>query len=108
MFRYAIKSDGRKVTGADTSNFAKKVNLTSLKSDVDKIENDKLKHIPTDLSKLNNVADDDVDKKAAYGELAKKVVTIDGADVEKLVWKADHDTKIIIMKIAKKISNHDK
>ena len=73
LFRDTIKSDGRNVTGADTSNFAKKVNLTSLKSDVDKIENDKLKTIATDLSKLNNAADDDVEKKTVYGKLAKKL-----------------------------------
>ena len=76
LFRDTIKSDGRKVTGADTSNFAKKVNLTSLKSDVDKIENDKLKTIAIDLSKLNNVADDDVEKKTVYGKLAKKLLLL--------------------------------
>ena len=63
MFHYATKSDLRKVTGVDTSNFAKKVNLTSLKFDVDKVDNDKLKIVLTDLSKLNNAADDDVVKK---------------------------------------------
>ena len=76
MFCNTIKSDGRKVTGADTSKFAKKVNLTSLKSDVDKIKNDKLKTFATDLSKLNNVADDDVDKKTVYGKLAKKLLLL--------------------------------
>ena len=76
MFRDTKISDGRKVTGANTSNFAKKVDLTSLKSDVDKIENDKLKTFATDLSKLNNVADYDVDKKTVYGKLSKKLLLL--------------------------------
>ena len=76
MFRDTKISDGRKVTGANTSNFAKKVDLTSLKPDVDKIENDKLKTFATDLSKLNNVADYDVDKKTVYGKLAKKLLLL--------------------------------
>ena len=75
LFNYATKSDVRKETGVDTSNFAKKANLTSLKSDVDKVDIYKLKTIPNDWSKLSNVADDDVVKKTVYDELARKVDT---------------------------------
>ena len=36
LFNYATKTDLRNVTGADTSKFTKKVDLTNLKSNVDK------------------------------------------------------------------------
>ena len=39
----------------DTSSFALKTNLANLKSEVDKLDVDKLKSVPTDLSKLSDV-----------------------------------------------------
>ena len=39
----------------DTSSFALKTNLAHLKTEVDKLEIDKLELVPTDLSKLSNV-----------------------------------------------------
>ena len=47
----------KNTTGADTSNFAKKTDLASLKSDVDKIDIGKLKNVPSNLSKLKNKID---------------------------------------------------
>ena len=44
---YATKADFKNVTGIDTSKFAKQVDLASLKSHVDKLGIDQLKHIPT-------------------------------------------------------------
>ena len=38
----------------DTSNFALKINLTNLKNEVDRLDVDKLKPVPTDLSKLSD------------------------------------------------------
>ena len=38
------------VTGADTLKFAAELNLANLKPDVDKLDIDKLKNVPTDLS----------------------------------------------------------
>ena len=57
---YAIKTDFKKATGVDISDFA---NLASLKSDVNELDIDKLKTIPIDLSKLRNLVNDDVVKK---------------------------------------------
>ena len=48
------KSELNNATGADTSNFAKKVDLTDLKSDVDKLDTDKLKNVATNLSNLKS------------------------------------------------------
>ena len=39
---YATKSDWKNKTGVDTSDFPKKTNLANLKSDVDKLDIDKL------------------------------------------------------------------
>ena len=57
---YATKADLKGATGVDTSNLAEKSNLARLKDEMDKIDVDKLKTLPTDLSKLRNVVDNDV------------------------------------------------
>ena len=44
---YETKSDLENAIGVDTSKLAKKVDLASLKSDVDKLDIDKLKNVPT-------------------------------------------------------------
>ena len=49
---YATKTDSKNATGVDTSSFAEKTDLGNLKSDVDKLDIDKLKNIPTDLNNL--------------------------------------------------------
>ena len=50
MSNYVTKSDLKKQTGAHTSNFAKKVNLATLKSSIDKLDIDKLEKVPKDSS----------------------------------------------------------
>ena len=55
MSNYAAKSDLNSATDIHTSEFAKKPDLASLKSDVDKLDIVKLKTTPIDLSKLGNV-----------------------------------------------------
>ena len=52
--------------------FALKTNLASLKTEVDKLDIDKLVPIPVDLSKLSDVVKNDVVKKAVYGKLVAK------------------------------------
>ena len=48
------------------SSFASKTNLAALKTEVDKIDADKLKTAPTDLAKLTNAIENDVVKKTDY------------------------------------------
>ena len=55
MSKYATKTDLRNVTHVDVSSFASKTNLAALKTEVDKIDIDKLKTVPSDLAKLSNV-----------------------------------------------------
>ena len=63
LFSYAIKADSKSATGVDTSTFSETVDLVSLKFDVDKLDIDKLKNIPSNLSNLKSKVDKlDVDK----------------------------------------------
>ena len=52
---YATKTDLKNITHVDVSSFASKTNLTALKTEVDKMDVDKLKTMPDDLTKLSNV-----------------------------------------------------
>ena len=45
----------KNISHVDTSRFTLKSNLASLKTEVDKLDIDKLKLVPVDLSKLNDV-----------------------------------------------------
>ena len=51
---YETKSDLKNATGVDTSVFAKKVDLVNLKSEVDKLNIDKLKNVSSALSSLES------------------------------------------------------
>ena len=77
---YATKTDLKNATHVDTSNFALKTNLASLKTEVDKLDIDKLAPVPVDLSKLSDVVKNDVVKKAVYDKLVAKVNNIDTND----------------------------
>ena len=50
------------MTHVDTSSFALKTNLASLKTEVDKLDIDKLAPVPVDMSKLKDVVKNDVKK----------------------------------------------
>ena len=52
LSNYATKTDLKNVPHVDVSSFALKSNLASLKTEVDKIDADKLKTVPVDLAKL--------------------------------------------------------
>ena len=77
---YATKADLKNVTHIDTSRFALKTNLASLKTEVDKQDIDKLVSVPVDLSKLSDAVKNDVVKKAVYDKLVAKVNNIDTSD----------------------------
>ena len=65
------------MTHVDVSSFASKTNLASLKTEVDKLDIDKLVPIPNDLAKLSNVVKNDVVKKTKHDKLVAKVSGID-------------------------------
>ena len=66
LTNYATKDDVKNITHADISSYATKTNLAALKTEVDKIDADKLKTVPVDLAKLSNVVNNDVVKKPDY------------------------------------------
>ena len=66
LTNYATKTDLKNITHVDVSSLAIKNNLAALKTEVDKIDADKLKTTPTDLAKLTNAVEHDVVKKTDY------------------------------------------
>ena len=52
LSNYATKTDIRNISHVDTSNFTLKSNLENLKSEVDKLDINKLKSLPNNLSNL--------------------------------------------------------
>ena len=74
LTNYATKTDLKNITHVDVSSFAGKTNLAALKTEVDKIDVDKLKTVPVDLAKLTNAVENDLVKKTDYNT---KVTTIE-------------------------------
>ena len=74
LTNYATKTDLKNITLVDVSSFASKTNLAALKTEVDKIDVDKLKTTPADLANLSNVVQNDVLKKTDY---STKVTSIE-------------------------------
>ena len=109
------KTDLKKSTEVDTSDFSRKIDLVNIKSDVDKLDVDNLKNVPTnltnlkskvgkldvgklvpalaDLSKLSNVVKNNVFQKAEYNELVKKVNNIKTTDTSDSVKKITRTQK---------------
>ena len=75
LTNYATNTDLKNITHVDVNSFASKTILAALKTEVDKIDVDKLKATPTDLARLSNVVKNDVVKKTDYNA---KVTGIEG------------------------------
>ena len=105
LSNYATKTDIKYVTHVDVSSFASKTNLASLKTEVDKIDADKLKTVPVDLAKLSNVVKNDAVKKTEYNSLKTKLDRIDTTNfVLKIKYEKDgSDFQNKISKIDKRI-----
>ena len=115
LSNYATKRDIKNITHIDTSGFALKTNWSSLKTDVDKLDINKLKSlpnnlsnlktkvdkldidklitVPVDLSKLSNVVKNEVVKKTEYNA---KIKSIEDKipDITNLATKSILNTKI--------------
>ena len=74
LTNYATKTDLKNITHVDVSSFSSKTTLAALKTEVDKIDTDKLKTAPTDLDKLTNAIENDVVKKI---DCKTKVISIE-------------------------------
>ena len=64
LSNYATKADIKNISHVDTSSFALKTNLASLKTEVDKLDIDKLVPVPVDLTKW--CRKNDAVKRAVY------------------------------------------
>ena len=62
LSNYVTKTDLKNVTHIDTSNFAMKTNLVSLKTEFDELDINKLAPVSVDLSKVSNLVKNDVVK----------------------------------------------
>ena len=66
LSNYATKDDVKNITHVHVSSYATKTKLAALKTEVDKIDTDKLKTVPDDLAKLSNVVKNEVVKKTDF------------------------------------------
>ena len=57
LSNYATKTDIKNINHVDTSSFASKTNLVNLKTEVDKLDIDKLKNLPNNLNNLKTKVD---------------------------------------------------
>ena len=89
LSNYATKTDIKNISHVDTSSFAWKINLANLKTEVDKLDTDKLKPLSDDVSKLSNVVTNEVVKKTDYDKLVGKVNNIKTSD---FVLKTKYNT----------------
>ena len=92
LSNYATKADLKNAVSLDTSKSAKKVDVASLKSDVDKLDIDKLKNVPTSLSNLKSKAG-----KLDFDKLVLAPVDLNKLRVEvknNVVKKYVHNAKI--------------
>ena len=108
LSNYTTKANSKNATGVDTSYFVKKTDLANLKSDVYRLDIDKITNIPSglklksevdkwdigklettpvDLSKLSDVVKNEVVKKTEFNESVKKVNNINTTDTSDLVKK---------------------
>ena len=105
LSNYATKADIKNISHIDTSSFALKTNLANLKTEVDKLDIDKLVPVPVDSSKLSDVLKNDVVKKTDYNA---KITDIENKipDVTNLAKKTElitvknkiPDTSILVKK----------
>ena len=75
LTNYATKTDLKNITHVDVSSFASKTNLAALKTEVDKIDVDKLKTVPVNLAKLTNAVENDFVKKTVYNTKVTSIET---------------------------------
>ena len=114
LANYATKTDLKNVSHVDVSNFALKSNLSSLKTEVNKLYIGKLVPVPVDLSELSDTVKNDVIKKTEYNKLLTKVDSSDttnfvkktkyekdGSDFEDKINKIDKKYQILVVWLKK-------
>ena len=95
LSNYATKDDVKNGTHVDFSSYSTKTNLAALKTEVDKIDVDKLKTVPDDLAKLSNVVKNEVVKKTDFSADTYVIRTKFSTDTNALDDKIDKVEKNI-------------
>ena len=95
LANYATKMDLKNITHVDVSSFASKTNLAALKTEVDKIDADRLKTAPAYLAKVTNTIENDVVKTTDYNT---KVTSIEAQIVGLTKNTVDNLADIIKLK----------
>ena len=105
----ATKKDLESITHVDTSSFALKTNLASLKTEVDKLDILKLSTVPNDLAKLTNKVANDLDEETDFNALKTKVDnnTTEQDNLENKATNNDLTTKGSINKLKSKVDGID-
>ena len=116
LFNYATKTDLKNVSHVDVSSFAFTSNLARLRTEVDKIDADRLKTVLVNLAKLSNAVKNYVIKKTEYNKLVTKVDNInttnfvsrtkyekDGTDFEDNIDKIDKKYLMLLIWLKKNI-----
>ena len=92
LSNYATKKDVRNITHVDISSFALKTNVANLKTEVDKLDIDKLGSLPNNLSKLKTKVDKlDIDKLAV---VATDLSKLSDEVKNEVVKKTEYNAKI--------------
>ena len=89
LSNYTTKADIKNISHANTSSFVLQKKLANLKTEVDKLDIDKLVPVPVDLRKLSDSVKNDVIKKDVYDKLVAKV---DNINTSGFVLKTKYDT----------------
>ena len=95
LSNYATKDDVKNITHVDVTSHATETNLAALKTEVDKIDVDKLKTVPHDLAKLSNVLKNEVVKKTDFSADSYVTKTKFSTDTNALDDKIDKVEKKI-------------
>ena len=90
LSNYATNADIKNISHVDYSSFALKRNLASLKTEVDKLNIDKLVPFTVNLSKLSDAVENDVVEKAVYDKLVENVNNIEATG---FVLRTTYDTE---------------
>ena len=109
LSNYATKEDLKNITHVDTSSYALKTNLASLKTEVDKLDIPKLTTLPIDVAKLTNKVANDIVEKTDFNTLEKKVTDnkTEQDNLEAKVDENDATTKTSIDNLKTKVDNID-
>ena len=107
LSNYATRTDLKTISHIDVSSYALKSSLASLKTEVDKLDINKLTSVPVDLAKLRNLVKNDVVKKTKYDKLVNNVNDIGATNfVSRTKYEKDGpDFEGKINKVEKKILN---